>query len=134
LSDFTCRLFTASAARRKSQCGKPPSKPGRHRPPGLQPYLLELGAPRVRRRRMGVNNSPPNTLPNPSTTHAAIRLKPTSKSANIVITALIPLQGINRGKARLSAGEQQPHVWNILAAGSLLGFNIQHPNSAAHQE
>jgi hypothetical protein len=41
-------------------------------------------------------------------------LKPTSKPANIVIAALLPLQGINSEKARLSAGEQQPHVWDVL--------------------
>jgi hypothetical protein len=52
-------------------------------------------------------------LPAPSTTHTAVRLKPTSKPANIVIAALLPLQGINSEKARLFAGEQQPHVWDV---------------------
>jgi nucleoside-diphosphate-sugar epimerase len=32
--------------------------------------------------------------------------------ANIVIAALLPSQGITSGKARLPAGEQQPHVWD----------------------
>ena len=34
-----------------------------------------------------------------------------SSPANIVIAALLPSQGITGGKARLPAGEQQPHVW-----------------------
>jgi hypothetical protein len=41
-------------------------------------------------------------------------LKPTSSPANIVIAALLPSQGITSGKARLPAGEQQPHVWDVL--------------------
>jgi peptidoglycan hydrolase-like protein with peptidoglycan-binding domain len=40
-------------------------------------------------------------------------LKPTFKPANIVMAALLPLQGISSEKAGLSAGEQQPHVLHV---------------------
>jgi hypothetical protein len=56
--------------------------------------------------------------------HTTVRLKPTSKPADIVIAALLPLQGINSEKARLSAKEQQPHVWDVLRRSAAWGRSI----------
>src|SRR5262245_36395919 len=90
-----------------------PSKPGRHRS-ALQPYLLKLGsatcATPLQSNSGWLSTIPRQTLlPAPSTTHPVRWLEPTSKPANIVIAAFI-----NSEKARFSAGEQQPHVWDVL--------------------
>src|SRR5438132_529739 len=55
-------------------------------------------------------------LPASSTTQTAVRLKLTSSPANIFIAALLPSRGITSGKLLLPAGEQQPHVWDVLPA------------------
>src|SRR4051812_46151334 len=62
-----------------------------------------------------VSTIPRQTIaPRSSTMQIAVRLNPTSSPANIVIASLLPSQGITSGKARLPAGEQQPHVWDVL--------------------
>lgn len=52
-----------------------------------------------------------------STMQTNVRLKPTSNPANILIAALLPsLEESPAVRVTLSAGEQQPHVWDVLGA------------------
>src|SRR5262249_14251704 len=116
LSDFTRRLLTASAAARASMhtTGNPALASSRASQGVIDPLSRPIFASFPPQRCKALHNTSGCVSTTPGHT-TALRLKPTSSPANILIAALLPsLEESPAERGRLPAGEQQPHVWDVL--------------------